>query len=325
MEHKKHKGGFFRTLGKIANPLNSLKMLNPLHTIHMAQNLRHHAPVFGFSGINEDQSAPSGMHFDSPTHRTPSQSNKTAHDVHQTTIAQNAQSKILQKAKPFMKQYLTLHGVDRHHEHPVHLAGQVAMVKANYETDFKKKIRGQFLSENAFQRFINSDDYLHQLDQYENELEKGKGFLGFDGGSSTDEHGFLPLIALGGALLKNKKVQSVIKGVGNKVLGAVSKKAKEKITAKKLSAKAGKSTAQAQAISAGVPPEVVAQHTANLSPDKATMVANDLRDVYSSTVAPLVPTALASETSTNPDVKKYIMIALGVALAGVLVLVIVKK
>lgn len=270
---KKIKKGIF----KVLNPLNSLKALNPMTTINLAKKIGKK------------------MH-----HFTPEQQ-------------AIAKEKILSYAVPKMKDYLHKHGITKHYEHPQHLAGQVALVKHQYEKEFQDVVKKSFINPVDYQRFLNTPDYERQLDQYETEKEKAKGFLGFDGEDGSDMSHFVPLIAVA-ALLKNKKVQGVIKGVGKKVLGAVSKKYKAKQTAKKLQADGEKKVAQAQAIEAGVPANVVAEHTRNLPPETATQVSNDLKDIYkkadekTETVA-----AVNNGDAVQSSTMKYVLIAISAA------------
>jgi hypothetical protein len=204
-------------------------------------------------------------------------------DTRHSELEQKAMMKIVQKAKPKMIDFLEKHGEKNIlKENPIHLAMQVANIHEGYEDQFLKKIRGKFLTETEFQRFIKSPDYQKMLAKFQEEQAKLKGFFGFDGEDGSDMQTFLPLVALApvAAKLGKKAIGGIVKKVGAKALDKAKQKKAAKTTADTLKGEADKKQAQAQAIDAGVPAKVVAASTANLPPEKASEVAKDLQDVY---------------------------------------------
>lgn len=284
----KIKKGLFKAI----NPLNSIKMLNPMTTVNMIKK-----------GVHKIE----GMHhFDQ-------------------AVSEEAQKKILEKAVPMMKDYLVKHGVEKILTNPVHLAGQVAAVKMDYQDNFNNKLKRNYITEADYKRFTATPDYHEQLQDFENEMERQKGFLGFDGEDGSDMQHFLPLLALAPVvkgIVKNKKVQAVVKKVGGKVVGAVSQKAHAKQVSKKLEAEGNKKTAQSEAISAGVPTEVVATHTRNLSPEDATIVSKDLKEVYEKASG---KSDTIQSTEAGNAVQSHTLMYIGIAAVAALILFLVLK
>lgn len=114
-----------------------------------------------------------------------------------------------------MRNYINLFGFTPSDNREL-LPLQVYNIQQTIRNTYKKKARKNYLNESDFNRYVGSDSFEKDYQNFENEMEAQQGFEGFDGDGFDN---LLPIAALGGSLLK-------------KGIGAIGKKLKEKAGAK---------------------------------------------------------------------------------------------
>jgi hypothetical protein len=216
-----------------------------------------------------------------------------------------------------MIQYVRMHGYEPSSD-PKTLAGQCEFIKDELKKKYAKERMKNFISKADWDRYVQSGEFDRDAEAGIQEMEKKKGFAGFD---DQETEKFLPLIAGGVAMLaKSQAVRGVVSKVGSKVKNLVQKKKLKKQAIAEQNAKADANRATAQALQAGVPASTIAQIR---QPDVLQAVANTYRESSEK------GTSDQSKDLVNPKGKKdntmmYAIIGSAVVLVVILVVTLKK-
>lgn len=150
---------------------------------------------------------------------------------------------------------------------PENKAFQVQSVAKKLQTKFKRNKRQKFVgSDENFEAFAGTESFNEEMQSFVEANERMEGFDGSEGFDSEHFEAFLPAVlpvAKGGSKIAMKAV----KAVGKKMAEKKQKDAKSKAKADNAEARANTEFAKAEAIRAGVPPEIVEQVASRVTKD----------------------------------------------------------
>lgn len=212
-----------------------------------------------------------------------------------------------------MHKYVTLSGRIAHND-PKTMAGQVHFAHEDFLRQYAEARMKDFHSKDAWHQYVKRGDFAKDSEAGVHELERQMGFDGFDD-QSTEK--FIPLImAAGAALAKSPKVRTAVMKVGKGIASAVKSKKAKSAQVEKAQGQANKALVVADAITAGVPQNLISQA-------KTTEELKPLIDVYKTNPS----TSSAPEPMVDNFLTKYKMplLAGGAVLVIVMVLYFAKR
>jgi hypothetical protein len=170
---------------------------------------------------------------------------------------------------------------------PILLSAQVSDIDQKLRENYRKRTRQNFVgTEENFEHFTKQPAYKIDESMYVDEIEKQKGVANnhFDEGFE----GFLPLFAPDALRLGKKLGGKLIKKIGRKSKKKAVEATQQTATANNLMAKSQLNASQAEAIRAGVSPEMVQKIVGDQAKKDREIAKRNLEilDTVVTTVAP---------------------------------------